>query len=66
MSQGSNGQASALLNKQQEDDLIRELQIESRSRLLEDPLRELDEALMDRSHAQKVSLPSTRHHAYET
>ena len=42
--------------------MIRELQIESRSRLLEDPLRELDEALMDRSHAQKVSLPSSRPH----
>jgi len=46
---GSTG--SALLNKQQEDDLIRELKIESRSRLLEDPLKELDEALMDRTTA---------------
>lgn len=39
------------LNKEQEEDLIRELQIQSRNQLKLDPLKELDEALMDRTTA---------------
>jgi hypothetical protein len=39
------------LNKEQEEDLIRELQIKSRNQLKLDPLKELDEALMDRTTA---------------
>ena len=50
------------LNKEQEEDLIRELQIQSRNQLKLDPLKELDEALMDRTTAQltlKVQTSST-------
>ena len=41
------------LNKQQEDDLIRELKKQSRDQLASDPMKELDEALMDRATAQQ-------------
>jgi len=52
--QQSSPAASIKLNKQQEDDLIRELQQQSMTRLEVDPLKELDEALMDRTTAQQT------------
>jgi hypothetical protein len=39
------------LNKEEEEDLIRELRAQSRNQLKVDPLKELDEALMDRTTA---------------
>jgi hypothetical protein len=49
------------LNKEQEDDLIRELKMQSRNQLRIDPLKELEEALMDRTTAQMSlkTIPST-------
>ena len=40
------------LNKEQEEDMIRELKMQSRNQLRIDPLKELEEALMDRTTAQ--------------
>ena len=40
------------LNKEQEDDLIRELKMQSINQLRIYPLNELDEALMERTTAQ--------------
>jgi hypothetical protein len=40
------------LNKEEEEDLIRELRMHSRNQLRIDPLKELEEALMDRTTAQ--------------
>jgi hypothetical protein len=39
------------IDKEQEDEIIRLLEIYQRKRLEEDPMRELDEALMDRTTA---------------
>jgi hypothetical protein len=49
------------LNKEQEDDLIRELKMQSRNQLRIDPLKELEEALMDRTTAQMSlkTIPTT-------
>ena len=49
--QNSN-QTVTTLNKEEEEDLIRQLKMQSRNQLRIDPLKELDEALMDRTTAQ--------------
>ena len=44
---------STKLNKEQEEDLIRELVEQGQEDFENDPLKELDEALMDRTTAQQ-------------
>ena len=44
---------SVKLNKEQEEDLIRELVEQAQDGFKNDPLKELDEALMDRTTAQQ-------------
>lgn len=48
----NSNQTVTTLNKEEEEDLIRELKIQSRNQLRIDPLKELEEALMDRTTAQ--------------
>ena len=42
------------LDKKDEDELIRQLEEDAMEKFLDDPIRELDEALMDRSTAQQT------------
>ena len=41
------------INPEQEDEIVMQVELEQRKRLREDPLKELNEALMDRTQAGK-------------
>ena len=41
------------INPEQEDEIVKALELEQRQRLEQDPMRELDEALMDRTTASQ-------------
>jgi hypothetical protein len=41
------------INAEQEDEIVKMLELEQRQRLEQDPMRELDEALMDRTTASQ-------------